>query len=148
VEGFRRQDVWAGLLLIGTGVAALFLARGYPVGTVLRMGPGYFPRVLGGLLVVFGLYVTITGLRRGERIPGGWSLRALVVLPGAMVLFGVLVEHAGFVPALAVLVAGSAAAGREFRLVEVALFTALLTVVSVAVFVWGLGLPYPLFKGF
>jgi hypothetical protein len=148
VEAPRRQDVWAGLLLIGTGAAALFLAGGYPVGTVLRMGPGYFPRVLGGLLVVFGLYVTIAGLRRGERIPGGWSPRALVVLPVSMVLFGVLVEHAGFVPALAVLVAGSAAAGREFRLGEVALLTALLTVLSVAVFVWGLGLPYPLFKGF
>ena len=71
-----------------------------------------------------------------------------MVLPLSMVLFGVLVERAGFVPALAVLVVGSAAAGREFRLGEVALLTALLTVLSVAVFVWGLGLPYPLFKGF
>jgi hypothetical protein len=148
VEAPRHQDVWAGLLLIGTGAAALVLARGYPAGTVLRMGPGYFPRVLGGILVLFGLYVAITGLRRGGGIPGGWSPRALVVLPLAMVLFGLLVERAGFVPALVVLVVGSAAAGREFRLGEVVLLTAVLTALSVAVFAWGLGLPYPLFRGF
>jgi hypothetical protein len=144
----RHQDLWAGLLLLATGVAALVFARGYPAGTVLRMGPGYFPTVLGGILVLFGLYVAIMGLRRGGAIPAGWSPRALVVVPLAMVLFGVLVEHAGFVPALVVLVVGSAAAGREFRLGEVVVLTALLTVLSVAVFIWGLGLPYPLFKGF
>jgi hypothetical protein len=69
-------------------------------------------------------------------------------VPLSIVLFGVLVEHGGFVPALVVLVVVSAAAGREFRLGEVALLTALLTALSVVVFVWGLGLPYPLFKGF
>lgn len=148
MEARRNQDVWAGLMLIGTGAASLFFARGYPVGTVLRMGPGYFPRVLGGLLVLFGLYLAVVGLRRGERIPGGWSPRALIVLPLSMVLFGVLVERAGFVPALVALVFGSAAAGREFRAVEVGLLTVLLTALSVAVFIWGLGLPYPLFKGF
>ena len=94
----RHQDLWAGLLLLATGVAALVFARGYPAGTVLRMGPGYFPTVLGGILVLFGLYVAIMGLRRGGAIPAGWSPRALVVVPLAMVLFGVLVEHAGFVP--------------------------------------------------
>jgi hypothetical protein len=148
LKAHHRQDVWAGLMFAATGVASLVLAREYPVGTVLRMGPGYLPRVLGGLLVLFGLYLVLAGLRRGEEIPRGWSPRALIVLPLAIVLFGVLVEHAGFVPALVVLIFGSAAAGREFRLVEIALLTALLTGLSVLVFVWGLGLPYPLFKGF
>jgi hypothetical protein len=148
VEARGRQDVWAGLLLTATGVAALVFARGYPAGTVLRMGPGYFPRILGGILVLFGLYVAITGLRRGGTIPPGWSPRALVLVPLSVVLFGVLVERAGFVPALAALVVVSAAAGREFRLGEAVLLTTLLTALSVVVFVWGLGLPYPLFKGF
>jgi hypothetical protein len=57
-------------------------------------------------------------------------------------------EKAGFLPALVVLVFGSAASGREFRFVEVLLLTALLTVASAALFIWGLGLPYPLVKGF
>jgi hypothetical protein len=147
VEARNRQDFWAGLLLLGTGAASLLIAREYPFGTVLRMGPGFFPRVLGGILVLFGLHVMIRGARRGEPIQGGWSPRALILLPLSMVLFGVLVEHAGFVPALAALVFGSAAAGREFRLVEVLLLTVAVTALSVAVFVWALGLPYPLLKG-
>jgi Tripartite tricarboxylate transporter TctB family len=148
VRARDTRDFWAGLLLVGTGAAALVFARGYPAGTALRMGPGYFPRVLGGILVLFGLYVAIVGLRRGEKIEGGWSLRALIVLPLSMVLFGVLVERAGFVPAMVALVFGSAAAGREFRIVEVGLLAAVLTALSVVVFIWGLGLPYRLFKGF
>ncbi len=144
----NSRDVWAGLMLIGTGAAAMLIARGYPAGTVLRMGPGYFPRVLGGLLILFGLVVLVRGVRRPEPIEGGFPLRPLVLLPLAIVGFAVLVEHAGFVPALVALGFGSAAAGREFRLVEVVLLTALLTALSVAVFVWALGLPYPLIQGF
>jgi hypothetical protein len=143
----RQRDVWAGLTFLATGVAALLLARGYPAGTALRMGPGYFPRLLAAVLILFGFHAVWKGLRRPERIEGAWSPRALIVLPLAMVLFGVLMEHAGFVPAIAALVVGSAAAGRQFRLLEVLLLTAFLTAVSVAVFVWGLGLPYPLIKG-
>jgi hypothetical protein len=70
------------------------------------------------------------------------------VLPTVTVLFGVLMERGGFIPALAVLVFGSAAAGREFKWSEVLLLTLFLTLLSVALFIWGLGLPYPLIKGF
>jgi hypothetical protein len=143
----RNRVVWAGLTFLATGVAAMLVARGYPAGTALRMGPGYFPRVLAGILILFGLHAVWRGLRRPERIEGAWSPRALIVLPLAMVLFGVLMEHAGFVPAIAALVLGSAAAGRQFRLLEVLLLTGFLTAISVAIFVWGLGLPYPLIKG-
>lgn len=143
----RNRDIWAGLTFLATGVAALLLARGYPAGTALRMGPGYFPRLLASLLILFGLHAVWKGLRRPERIEGAWSSRALIGLPLAMVLFGVLMEHAGFVPAIAALVVGSAAAGRQFRLLEVLLLTGFLTAISVAIFVWGLGLPYPLIKG-
>jgi uncharacterized membrane protein len=143
----RNRDIWAGLTFLATGVAAMLLAREYPAGTALRMGPGYFPRVLAGILILFGLHAVWRGVRRPERIEGAWSLQALIVLPLAMVLFGVLMEHAGFVPAIAALVLGSAAAGRQFRLLEVLLLTGFLTAISVATFVWGLGLPYPLIKG-
>jgi hypothetical protein len=60
----------------------------------------------------------------------------------------VLMDRAGFIPALVVLVFGSAAASTEFKLSEVALLTLVLTIFSVAVFIWGLGLPYPLLAGF
>jgi putative tricarboxylic transport membrane protein len=143
-----NKDFWAGMMLMGIGAGAMFIAREYAFGTTLRMGPGYFPRMLGGLLILFGIYIMAVGLRRNEKIQGRYSLRALILLPLSLVLFGVLMDHAGFVPALVALVFGSAAAGREFRFVEVLLLTAVLTVISVATFIWGLELPYSLIKGF
>ena len=142
----NNRDFWAGLMFAGIGAAALFIARNYPFGTTLRMGPGYFPRVLGAILILFGVYVMVRGLRSKEKIGGNWSIRALIVLPLAMVLFGILMGFLGFIPALAILIFGSAASSREFKFVEVLLLTLLLTLLSVALFVWGLGLPYPLIK--
>ena len=141
------KDVWAGLMLIGIGAAAMLIARNYPFGTALRMGPGYFPIILGALLIVFGLAILAYGLRSREKIARSWSLRALIVLPLSLVLFGVLMEHAGFIPAMMVLIFGSATASTEFKFVEILLFSIGLTALSVVVFVWGLGLPYPLILG-
>jgi hypothetical protein len=141
------KDVWAGLMLIGIGAAAMLIARNYPFGTALRMGPGYFPIILGALLIVFGLAILAYGLRSREKIARSWSLRGLIVLPLSLVLFGVLMEHAGFIPAMMVLIFGSATASTEFKFVEILLFSIGLTALSVVVFVWGLGLPYPLILG-
>jgi hypothetical protein len=142
--GLSNKDLLAGAMLIATGAATMIIARNYAFGTTLRMGPGYFPTVLGGILILFGLYLVVSGLRSNDQIQGSWPLRAMIVLPLAFVLFGVLMTHAGFLPALLVLIFGSALAGPQFRLVEVLLLAAALSVVSVALFVWGLGLPYPL----
>lgn len=144
----RNKDVWAGAMFIAMGGAAMLIARSYTLGSALRMGPGFFPTLLGALLVLFGIYILARGLRRRERIETHWSLRALVMLPLSLVLFGVLMQHAGLVPALVVLAFGSAAAGKEFKLVEVLLLTLGLTGLSVGIFIWGLGLPHPLVKGF
>jgi hypothetical protein len=144
----NNKDFWAGAMLIAIGVAAVVIARDYPFGTASRMGPGYFPSVLGGILTLFGLALLARGLRRGEKIAGGWSLRPLIVLPAAFVLFGVLMDRAGFLPALVVVIFGSAAAGSEFKFGEVALLTVVLTALCVAIFSWGLQMPYPLIVGF
>ena len=140
-----NKDFWAGLMLIATGAATMYIARNYAFGTTLRMGPGYFPTVLGGILILFGLYILVSGLRSSEKIKGAWSLRALIALPVAFALFGVLMTYAGFVPALLVLILGSALAGSEFNLKEAVLLAVGLTVFAVALFIYGLGLPYPLF---
>src|SRR6185312_8402320 len=134
-------------LLIAVGAGTMFIARNYTFGTSLRMGPGYFPMVLGGLLIAFGLYLLGSGLRGGEAIEPSWSPRALVILPLSLVLFGVLMGRAGFIPAMLVLIFGSATASTQFRFVEALLFSVALTALSVAIFVWGLGLPYPLIVG-
>jgi hypothetical protein len=103
--------------------------------------------VLGGMLALFGIYMVAQGLRSNEKIEGNWSLRALIVLPLSLVLFGVLMERAGFVPALLVLIVGSSMAGRDARLVETILLAIGLTAFAVALFIYGLGLPYPLVVG-
>ncbi len=148
LEFRRNQDFWAGLMFLGIGAVAIFIARNYPFGRLLRMGAGYFPTLLGGVLILFGAYIMVKGLLKSEKVQGSWSIRAMIVLPVMIILFGLLMERAGFIPALAVLTFGSAAASKEFRWGEVLLLTAFLTALSLAVFIWGLGLPYPLFKGF
>jgi hypothetical protein len=143
----NNKDFWAGIFLVTVGAAAVFIARTYTFGTSLRMGPGYFPTVLGGLLTLMGLYLAASGLRSSEAIGGNWSLRALIVLPLSLVLFGYLIDRAGFVPAMIVLVFGSAMASTEFKFVEVLLFSIFMTALCAAVFVYALGLPYPLIVG-
>jgi hypothetical protein len=142
-----NKDFWAGLMLTGTGAAGLFIAQDYRLGSALRMGPGYFPALLGGILILLGLVVLAKGLRGPARIEGRWSFRALILLPLSLVLFGLLMERGGFVPALFVLIMGSAAAGDEFKVGEALLLAAIITAGAVAVFIWGLGLPFPLLAG-
>jgi hypothetical protein len=144
----NNKDVWAGLMLIAAGAVAMVMARDYAFGDSLRMGPGYFPTVLGGILILFGLYILGAGLYKGEKLTGSWSLRALIILPLSLGLFGYLIDRAGFIPAMMVLVFGSATASREFRFLEVLLFSIFLTALGVAVFIYGLGLPYPLIADF
>jgi len=148
LEWRTNKDLWASVMYIGTGAVGMWIARDYPFGSALRMGPGYFPSVLGGIMVVMGLYVLALGLRKDhEKIQGNWSIRALIVLPLSMVAFGILMEEAGFIPAMAALIPISAAAGRDFKWLEVVLLTIGLTIACAAGFIYGLGLPYPLIKG-
>jgi hypothetical protein len=148
LEFLQRKDFWSGLMLIGVGGGALFIGRNYQFGSSLRMGPGYFPTVLGAMLVMFGAYFTARGLRGGgEKLEGSWSLRALIILPLSLVLFGLLIDRAGFIPAMLALIIASSAASTQFKLTEVVLFSVLLTALCVVVFVWLLGLPYELITG-
>ena len=148
LEWRTNKDLWAGLMYIGTGALGMWIARDYPFGSALRMGPGYFPTVLGGIMVAMGIYVLVLGLRKDhEKIQGNWSIRALIVLPISMVVFGFLMEEAGFIPAMAALIPISAAAGRDFKWLEVVPLTIALTIACAAGFIFALGLPYPLIKG-
>ncbi len=144
----RNRDFWAGFMFFAFGTAAILIARNYRFGTAFRMGPGYFPTLTGGILILFGLYIMIKGLHIKMKIEGNWSVRSLILLPFSMVLFGIVMTKAGFIPALAVLGIASAAAGREFKWGEILLLTLFLSMISVALFIWGLRLPYPLIHRF
>ena len=147
VELKNNKRFLSGIMFLGIGAAAIYMAQDYPMGSALRMGPGYFPIVLGGIIGLFGIWELIIGVIKPDAVKGNWSLRALAVLPISAVIFGILMEQAGFIPALLVLVFTSAFAGDEFKFKEVALLAVGLTIVCTGVFIYGLGLPYPLFQG-
>lgn len=141
-----NRDVLAGLLFIVIGAGGFLIARSYPFGTLQEMGPGFFPRVLGVVLMAFGAITLLRGLKSGEEVQGAWGWRSLAALCAALVAFGWLMERLGLVPAVLVLVVTSAWAGREFRWIEVLILAVILCLMALAIFVWGLGLPYPLFQ--
>lgn len=140
-----HRDLIAGTLFILIGAFALLAARGYPVGTAMNMGPGYFPKVLGGLLILLGAWVGLRAFRKRRWEPVAWSWKPLAWIVASMLLFGFLMPRLGLLPALAVMLPAAAAAGREFRPREVALLTALMCALAAGLFVYGLKLPYRLF---
>ena len=140
----NSKEFYAGLIFFSFGVLAVLLAHGLPMGTAMRMGPGYFPTMLGGLLTLVGVVSMIRSfLHQGERI-AAFSWKEIVLVLGSVVLFGVLVRGAGLVPSLIVLVVTSASASEKFRIRTALLLAVLTSVFSALVFVKGLGLPFAL----
>ena len=138
------RDFWSGLIFGATGVAAVILGRESAMGTATKMGPGYFPTVLGMLLGLVGLALVVRAFRtRGEAIHG-FALRALVLILGAIVLFALVLRGAGMVVTLIVLVLVSAAASRLVLWRPAFVLAVGLAGFSALIFVKLLGLPIPL----
>jgi Tripartite tricarboxylate transporter TctB family len=135
------KDFWSGVMFCGFAVVAILAARGYSPGTAGKMGPGYFPLLLGGLLAALGgILIARSVVLSGEPVPR-LQLLPLAIIAAAVCLFGVLIEPLGLVVSLAVLTLVSAWAGAQFRLIETLALAAALIVFSVGVFVYALGLP-------
>ena len=136
-----RKDLLAGAVFIGFGLAFAVTATTYEVGTLLRMGPGFFPLALGGILVVLGVLIAVTGFlaASGGEI-GTVPWRALVLLLAAILFFGSTVRDLGLVPALFVAVLLASFAGRGVRLVPALFIAVALTALSVLIFVYALQL--------
>lgn len=141
----NNRDLIAGLLFIVIGALALVIARDYPMGVAARMGPGYFPTVLAGILCLFGAYILVRGIRSGDQVKGQWGWKPLTLIALSIVLFGFLMDRFGMVPALVTVFFVSALAGHEFRFKETLFLTLLMGAFAVGVFFYGLKLPYPLF---
>ncbi len=140
----NSSDFWAGIIYIAFGVTALVAARDYGMGTALRMGPGYFPSMLAGLLTIIGFASAIRGLRgKGEKVRG-ISLRSMFLIAGPIVLFASLLHGAGLLIALPLLIITSSYASAYFNLTRSLLLAAGLTAFCSLVFIKGLGIPMPL----
>jgi hypothetical protein len=142
------RDFYAGLLFVAFGLAALVIAQSYPLGTASRMGPGYFPRVLGILLVALGALQTLIGMRGKSGFPLECHWRPLFILLASVSLFILLTTWLGLIVAALVLVFVSSAATAEFRWREALIAGAVQGVAAAALFVYGLGLPLPVWPPF
>ena len=148
------KDVYAGGLLTLVGSAFAWGATSYTVGTSARMGPGYFPMVLGVLLAVLGVLILLRGLRKspGQRLAvGPWAWKPLFFIVVANLLFGVLLgglpslnwPAMGFIVAIFGLVLVAGLAGERFNLRESLLLATALAVGSYLAFVLLLQLQLP-----
>ena len=139
------RDIGAGLIFIAIGVLFGLGSLGLELGTPLRMGPGYFPLVLAGILVVLGLVILASGF--GHPTTGSLAVpwRGLVLVLSAPVVFGLTVRVLGLVPAVMLVVLISSFASRRMSMLLALVLTVALTLFCVLVFSFGLGLPLRLF---
>ena len=141
------RDFWAGVMFIVFGCLFAGVALStYKMGTAARMGPGYFPFVLGSILVILGAIITLTSFRRKNKGPGvdKFYWKPVFWVLGSIVMFGLLLKIIGALLAGILVVVLSGFGSTEFKLRDVLLLGVGLTVFCAAVFVWGLGLPIPL----
>lgn len=141
------KDFYAGLVFIAFGIAAIVIGSNYTLGTAARMGPGYFPRILGILMIVLGGILAFRAMRlRGAPIPA-WKWRPTLVVLGSVVLFGLIVTSVGLVLSTVLLIVIASAASHEFRPKEALIAGVLLAALAVAIFVVGLKLQIPVWPG-
>jgi hypothetical protein len=141
------REFWAGLMFIGFGLGFAIIGQNYQMGTAVRMGPAYFPTILGGLLAVLGVAIVIDGLvEEGPKVPR-FYFKPLILILLAIVLFGMLLKPLGLVICAAILIGVGALGGLDFRWKEVVILFVVLAVFSVYVFVKALGLPIPVWPG-
>ena len=139
-----KKDLYAGLMFMILGAFFALWALNYPMGTAQRMGPAYFPTVLGWMTAGLGLIIFIRGFTIRDVDPNPINLRPLLWINGAAVLFGMLVDplKIGFVGAVVISVIACAFGGYEFKWKEAIIEAVVLIIVCWAAFVWGLGLPF------
>jgi hypothetical protein len=138
------RDFWAGVMFIVFGTATVLLARNYAFGTAAKMGPGYFPTVLGGLLVALGLSLSLRSLVLQGPPIGKFGWKPLVFVLGSVIAFGLALQSLGLVAAIFILVFISALGGPALNGREIAILAACLAIGSVIVFNYGLKLQFPM----
>lgn len=146
----NHRDLWAGVMFFVIGMIFAVLSQQYHVGTAAKMGPGYFPLMLGGLLAFLGLIIFSGAFAKSNEelrlTPFGFREIGLVL--GSVALFGALLPSMGVAVALVVLLGVSALASHDFSLRDTLIAIVVLAVFSYLVFVKGLALQFPLWPKF
>ena len=142
----NQKDFWAGLMFAAFGLFFSGFGTRYTFGSAARMGPGYFPTVLGILLVILGAIIALGALspKEQEHRVAKFDWRTIVLVLGSVVLFGVLLNRAGLVISLATVVILSSYASHEFGWKATLINTAVLIGLCLFVLVYALSLQLPL----
>ena len=155
----NTQDFYAGLLFGVVGGAFAWGATGYDIGSAAEMGPGYFPLLLGLLLVALGVAITASAFGKqsdGAQTIGPWAWRPLICIVGANLLFGILLvglpsiglPAMGMWVAIVVMTVVASMARKGFRWTEALVQGGVLAIGSYLVFVVGLNLQFPVWPAF
>ena len=147
---FAHKNVLAGLMFMGVAALGLWLSRNYPIGTALRMGTGYVPRLLCWILLGLGAVDLPAGPARGARAAcaspaaadSAWRPRDLRHR-SSLVIFALTLERLGLVVAIVLLIGIGALAARDLRPLETVVAALVLIVLSWGIFIVGLGLTIP-----
>jgi hypothetical protein len=154
-----QKDFFSGLLFMGFGVAFTWGAATYKLGQADRMGPGYFPLMLGLLMTVLGILIIVKALvvktESGDMI-GGWAWKPLAYVLGANLAFGVLLgglpsiklPTTGMIAAIYALTIIASLAGRKFKLTSALILATVLAAISYCAFIALLKLQIPAWPAF
>lgn len=141
-----QRDFWSGFLFVAVGIAFAWGSTEYSFGSSARPGPAYFPFGLGVFLALLGGLVLFKALTiesaDGDPV-GAIAWRPLIVITAAICLFGLMLPRLGLVLTLPAVIVLASLAGDEFKLKEALLNSAILTLMSWLIFVWGLRLVIP-----
>ena len=141
------KDLWSGLMFAGFGVLALVMGSNLAIGTAIRMGPGYVPRMLSYILIGLGIVIVVRAvIAPGETIERlRW--RPITLITIGVVVFALLFETAGLAPALVCLIFLAALGGQEFKLVETILACVVLIALCIVIFKLGLQMNISIIRG-
>lgn len=146
-----QKDFWSGLMFFAVGLGFAWGATIYSFGSSARPGPAYFPFGLGILLAIMGAVVWFASItvetEDGDRI-GAIAWKPLLIISGAVVMFGLLLPRLGLFISLPLLIIVSALAGDEFHWKDSLISVVVLTLGSWLIFIKGLGLILPLWPSF
>jgi hypothetical protein len=138
------RDVAAGAVFIAIG--AFFALNAWfnlKIGHAFSMGPGYFPVLLGTILVALGLAIAVQAVGRPTEAFGRVPWRSVGLIVGSIVFFAVTVRGFGLAPSLALATFMAGMSSGRMTAVPAALLSIVLTAFCVLVFITALGLPYP-----
>ena len=144
---FLSKDFLSGLMFIGFGLLALYFGQKLALGTPVRMGPGYVPRMLSLTLLGLGALVCIIAVVSGSEPVERPKWKPITLVTLGIVCFALLFERAGLIPALVVLIMISSLAGEEFKLIEVIGNIIVLSILCTIVFKIGLGMNISVVQG-